>query len=140
MEIIKRIGVSLAHIALATITSMSVCGALFVIPALNGGDPSLLWSVIGIVSAFAWGALNLFTLVSEEFPPPLALAFAISACMHFLAIGTLAVLQGFLLVIMLLAFAFGNLPPLGGELVLMISNCVMLVVLVCAAAVIVSNA
>ncbi|TDE34680.1 hypothetical protein [Antarcticimicrobium sediminis] len=133
MKIVKWIGVNVAHIALATVTSMSVCGALFVIPALNGGDPSLIWSLIGIASAITWGALN---LVSDDFPAPLQIVYAISAFIHFFAIGTLAVLQGLLFVITILFLIFGDPPALNSEFALMVSNCVMLVVLACATAVI----
>jgi hypothetical protein len=131
MDTIKRIGMSIAHLAVTALTAVSVCGALFVMPSINGGDPSIYWSLAGIASAAAWGAMIWF---GDELPLPVGLAFGISACMHHLAIAVLGVMQGGIVALGLLLAVFGVFPDPSFGLVILGSNCVMLLVLLVATA------
>lgn len=126
MDILQRIGISIAYLSVAAATVTSVCGALFVMPGLNGGEPSQIWSLIGILSALVWGSLIWF---ADELPRPSFLAFGIAMCMLYLSVCTLALLQGLLLLLWVPLSFFGYPPTIDREFILLCTNCLMLLIL-----------
>ncbi len=99
----------LALLGTAGMTTVGTAGALFVLPRLNGREPSLIWSIAGILFALLWCGLVLMLAEKPGHRSDLALfAMAISMCLQMVNVLVLPALQGATLLLSLLVVGTGG--------------------------------
>lgn len=119
-----------AGVILASVgTMVGMSGALFVIPSINEGEPSMIWSLTGIACAAVWGWLMFLGMDDGEDRPQLNyVGCAFSLIVQMLNCLVLSVLQGTILLLWIVMMVFGKVSALDMPW-LLISNVGMLLII-----------